>query len=278
MAELPERDAMIVRALGDAGHIDQAFTDISIDVYREYERDSGIAAATRMLKFMGGGFFVAIPLIIFLLLPLPAKTIKGMGQFFNNMPEYSKMVFGAVEYFGANPEVFWAGYVAAGIGVIFFLRSKLFQLIVDSIPVFHNLSSRADHAALWGGYALLYEAGIPPSEICRTMQSATKREDTRNSIKRFEKLMRTGVDDVRSIERAGFPRFVISGFRAAKQTSDIVGGLKSLSERLTSDITLLTKKVQDFMQVVSIICMAIIALAMFMIAVYPIMATTLSNM
>lgn len=277
-AGFPQRDAMVVKALSDGGKSAQAFIDLAHEAKTRNQRDAAMASAMRMPKIMFGGFFLTLPAFFLLMGPKMADFFKKIGSQNVNIPESIQAVYAAVDWVNAN--IFLAAilYVVMGVGLAALWLSPIWNHLAMQIETFKNLSLKTEHASIWSVYGLMYAAAIPPNEICDVLRPTAKLPQTSESLRRMGKHIYGGGDDARAVELAAFPSFVVSGYRAAKESGSVPQGLASFVAMLNEDIDLLTEKTKQWMNLFSIILMALLVLAVFYIVYFPIAGPVLNSL
>jgi type II secretory pathway component PulF len=277
-AGFADRDCKVIRALGEGGKTAKAFGDLSLEVERERRRSAGIKATMRqpiMVLFL---VYIAFPGIIFWMAPKMMDFFKKIGEMRMKMPGPAAAFYEMVGFLNNNQFMFWLIYPCIPFACFFLTRSKWFDKQVDKIRLFKEISVKTDHAAVWGGYSLLYGVGVPPADIAEFMGTACKRADSKKALSKFSKQLRAGVDENTAIERAEFPKFVASAYKAAKQSNNIELDLERFSGTLTDDVELLTERLTDFMMLLSKLMIALVIFGMFFMTVFPMAGTVMANL
>lgn len=272
------RDAMVVRALAESGQMHSAFTDLGAEARTRHERDSALKSALRMPAIMVGAVLLALPVFFFGLGPKISLFFKRLGSQNTNIPDNIKSIYALVEWVNLNPIISIAIWIAIGIGAVIIWNSSLWTQLSMRIKAFRDLAEKSDHASIWSVYGLMYNAGIPPQDVCDVLRPTARLPKTADALKRMSRRLAAGSDDRDAIESAGFPRFVVSGYRAAKDSGSVAEGLKSFTLMMNEDITMLTQQTKAWLQILSLVISALTVLGVFYIVYYPIAGPILKSL
>lgn len=270
------RDAMVVRALSDSGQTFQAFLDLAAEAKARSSRNKALDSALRMPKIMVVVLLAALPAFFLLMGPQMLKSFKQMGPTVN-IPESIRSIYALVDWVNVNTDLAALAYVALIAATVSLWTSSLWTHLAMRIKTFRDLSLKGEHASLWSVYGLMYAAGIPPQDICEVLRPTTKLPSTELALRRMGKRLRAGGDDTDAVSVAGFPAFIVSGYRAARESGSLSDGLKSFTSMLNEDIEMLTEQAQQWLQVASLILMSAGVLGMFFLMYYPVAGVALSN-
>ena len=272
------RDSMVVRALSESGNAHQAFTDLAAEARTRYQRDSALSSALRMPIFMMVGLYLALPAFFLGLGPKIMKFFKRLGTQNSNIPESIKTIYALVDWVNLNVQLASLGYIALGLGAIALWRSSIWSTLALKIKSFRDLALKSEHAAIWSVYGLMYAAGIPGQDICAVLKPAAQLKSTTEALGRMSKRLAAGSDDRDAVQSAGFPKFVVSGYRAARDSGSLSDGLKSFTAMLNEDIDLLTAQTKALLQLMSLVIMALAVLGIFYVVYYPIAGPVLNSL
>ena len=272
------RDSMVVRALSESGNAHQAFTDLAAEARTRYQRDSALSSALRMPIFMMVGLYLALPAFFLGLGPKIMKFFKRLGTQNSNIPESIKTIYALVDWVNLNVQLASLGYIALGLGAIALWRSSIWSTLALKIKSFRDLALKSEHAAIWSVYGLMYAAGIPGQDICAVLKPAAQLKSTTEALGRMSKRLAAGSDDRDAVQSAGFPKFVVSGYRAARDSGSLSDGLKSFTAMLNEDIDLLTAQTKALLQLMSLVIMALAVLGIFCVVYYPIAGPVLNSL
>ena len=272
------RDAMVVRALSESGNAHQAFTDLASEARTRYQRDTALNSALRMPIFMLIALYLALPAFFLGLGPKIIKFFKRLGTQNTNIPESIKTIYGLVDWVSGNVQLATLAYFALGMGAIALWKSSIWSSLALKIKAFRDLSLKSEHAAIWSVYGLMYAAGIPGQDICAVLKPASQLKSTAEALTRMSKRLAAGSDDRDAVQSAGFPKFVVSGYRAARDSGSLSNGLKSFTAMLNEDIELLTAQTKAWLQLVSLLIMAASVMGIFYVVYYPIAGPVLNSL
>ena len=272
------RDAMVVRALSESGNAHQAFTDLAAEARTRYQRDTALRSALRMPILMLIGLYLALPAFFLVLGPRIMKFFKRLGSQSTNIPESIQSIYALVDWVNLNVELASLAYFGLGIGAIALWKSTVWSILAHKIKAFRDLSLKSEHAALWSVYGLMYAAGIPGQDICMVLKPAVHLPSTAEALKRMSKRLAAGSDDRDAVQSAGFPKFVVAGYRAARDSGSLSEGLKSFTGMLNEDIEMLTAQTKAWLQLLSLVIMALSVMGVFYIVYFPIAGPALNSL
>ncbi len=272
------RDAMVVRALSESGNAHQAFTDLAAEARARHQRDAALGSALRMPMLMMVALYLALPAFFLGLGPKIMTFFKRLGSQNSNVPEAIQSIYALVDWVNMHVQVASMAYLALGIAAIALWKSPLWASLALRIKAFRDLALKSEHASLWSVYGLMYAAGIPGQDICAVLRPATQMKSTAESLARMSKRLAAGSDDRDAVQSAGFPKFVVSGYRAARDSGSLSDGLKSFTAMLNEDIEMLTQQTKAWLQLVSIALMSFSVMGVFYVVYYPIAGTVLNSL
>jgi len=272
------RDAMVVRALSEAGNAHQAFTDLAAEARTRYQRDTALSSALRMPILMLLALYLALPAFFLGLGPRIMQFFKRLGTQSTNIPDAIKSIYATVDWVNLNVQLALLVYVAIGLGAIALWKSPLWSRLALKIKAFRDLALKTEHASLWSVYGLMYAAGIPGQDICTVLRPAAQMQQTSEALLRMSKRLAAGSDDRDALQSAGFPSFVVSGYRAARDSGSLADGLKSFTSMLNEDIEMLTTQTKAWLQLVSIFLMSGAVMGVFYVVYYPVAGTVLNSL
>lgn len=277
-AGFPPRDAMVVRALGESGAMHKGFTDLSAEALTRHERNAALSSALRMPIIMVFVAYMALPAFFFGLGPKMSQFFAKLGTRGSSIPDDIKAIYALVAW--ANSNVLLTVSLWLGLGLVGLLlwHSPMWSSLAMRVKTLRELTEKSDHASLWSVFGLMYGAGIPSQDICETLRPACKMERNKISLRRMARHLASGADDGDAVASSGFPRFVVSGYRAAKDSGAISDGLASFAELLNEDIEILTEKTKALMQLLSLVLMSLTVLGVFYIVYYPIAGPALNSL
>ncbi len=273
------RDAMVVRALGESGNAHQAFTDLAAEARTRHQRQSALGSALRMPKVMLSLLYAVVMPGFFLLLgPKIIKFFAQLGAHNINIPEPIQAIYALVGWVNANLALAAMLHIALGVGAVLLWNSPVWSMLALRIKAFRDLALKSEHASIWSVYGLMYSAGIPAQDICAVLRPAAQLPSTERSLSRMGKRLAAGGDDRDAVESAGFPKFVVSGYRAARDSGSLAEGLQSFTVMLGEDIEMLTASTKGWLQLLSLLIMAAVVVMIFYIVYYPIAGPVLKTL
>lgn len=276
-AGFDQREAMVVKALSDGAERGQAFLSLSEEVESREDLRRRFTVMLRTPKFMLGFAYVMLPGYIFLLAPKIEKFFGQLGGAIT-MPGSVTSFYQFIDVLRGSPIVFAVGFLLLPIGLKLLLGSSWFKSQLERIPIVRNVSEKRDHITLWHAFALMYRGRIPQGDALRTLGRSAARAETRRSIAIAAKRLSAGADEVSAISNAGFPTWVVAGFRGAKLSGDLADGLLRFTVALKQDLTFAMDNLAHVVDKVALVFMALIVLVFFFITVYPMTAPVLASL
>lgn len=273
-ADFPQRDTMIIRAAAESGKIGDAFLAIAHEVERKAKLRDAVTKVFRMPAIIGVIMWVFIYAAIHWITP---KTLVFMKNINANVSPMHAKFFAFSESFNANLLVGTILYLLVPVLIVQVLRSRWFGALLDRVRVINELSVKADMGSLWTGYTLLYEATIPPADGARMIKAAAARRDSAECFAKLEKILATGVYLEVGVEKAGFPKFVIDGVKAAVMGGDTVDGLRDMTHDLEEDVAMSSEILRENATVASMFVMGLSVAMFFYMSYYPVMSAALKN-
>lgn len=277
-AGFSKREAMVVRALDESGRLDKAFLDMATEAKMKQMTSSSINSAMFMPRVVMGAFYFIVPGFFFGVGPKMAGFFKKAGSNTIQMPDGVKEIYQLVDWVNANATLSIAFWVAFGAGVLYLRTTKQWKQMFMTLKPFRDLAVKSEHSQLWSTYALMYGAGIPPVEICAALHPTVSLPETADSLKIFERRLAAGSEESDAIEAARFPKFVVSGYRAAKDTGSLGEGLTGFSQMLGEDVELLTQTTKRWLEMVSLSLLIGMIFVVFLLFYYPIAGPLLKSL
>jgi type II secretory pathway component PulF len=275
-AGFPRRDTMVIRSTEEAGSTGAAYTSLAKEVQRSYQLRASIksvfylpiAMSVFMIFFVWAAISFIAPLTMNFLSQTGAKGAMNPAiQFYFDFAKTfnSAHILSSVLYFGA--------FIAFAL----FVRSAQFKKLLDQVPFMKKMSIKGDHAALWGNYALLYDAAVPAKEAARIVAEAAMRQDSKQAFQRMAKLVEGGRDVAEAVGSSGFPSFVVSGVKSAVSGGDLKEGLVDMSMNLEEEVSTMTTLLKENVKILSTVLVATGVFLVFLVTYYPILASVLSQ-
>ena len=277
-AGFSKREAMVVRALDESGRLDKAFLDMAVEAKMKQMTSSAISSAMFMPRVVMGAMYFIVPGFFFGVGPKMAGFFKKAGANTIQMPDGVKEIYQLVDWVNANASVSIMVWVAVGLGVLYMRTTPQWKQMFMALKPFRDLATKSEHSQLWSTYALMYGAGIPPVEICAALAPTVTLPETADSIRVFERRLAAGTEESDAIEAARFPRFVVSGYRAAKDSGSLGEGLTSFAQMLGEDVELLTQSVKRWLEMISLSLLIGMIFVVFLLFYYPIAGPLLKSL
>jgi len=274
----PIRDSMVVKGLSESGQSYQAFHDLSVESKARHQREQALSAAMRMPIAMLTAVYFALPAFFLGLGPRIATFFKRLGSQNTNIPDSIKTIYAAVDWVNLNIPAATLLWLSMGFASVILWKSSLWTSLSMRIKAFRDLAFKAEHASIWSVYGLMYSAGIPAQDICLVLRPTARLPQTSDALRRMSRRLAAGGDDREAIQAAGFPKFVVTGYRAARDSGALGEGLKSFTLMLNEDIEQLTAQTKAWLQIFSLVIMAMTVLGVFYIVYYPIAGPILKSL
>lgn len=273
-AGFPRRDAMVIRAAEKSGRAGEMFMSLADDVERAMLMRQSVRQIFRVPVMMALLVYGFLYVVIHWLSP---RTILFLDNIGAQLPAFNRHYFSFVTLFNEHIMLATSLYLLLPVAVYSWMKSNSWRRLVDRIGSVRELSSKADYAALWHGFSLLYDAAIAPMEAARTMSDAAERPDARDAFLRLEKSLCAGAYLDQAVERAQFPEFITDGVCAAAASGNVVAGLNDMTQDLADDVQGLTRRLREDWSLVSLFVMAGLVVAFFFVSYYPMIAVAMKN-
>ncbi|TAL56919.1 type II secretion system F family protein [Pandoraea sp.] len=272
------RDAMVVGARAQAAQLPQALLDLGQEVEDRHELALQMRSVFRGVKITLGLMYAFIPVEIGFVAPSMTRLFSaslGLGQ---RMPAYARAFCGFAAWCNAHALLSLAGYVALPLGLMALARRPFLRELVTRIKPVQRLTETLEHASLWATYGVMYAAGIAPEDIFRTLAPTVRREATQIALLRAAKATSAGTDLASAVAHAGFSTRVVANFRSATRSGELAKGLQQFTRHLKSDAKLMTARLQQNANLVSLALTTGLVFVMFMLTYYPSVATMLHSL
>jgi type II secretory pathway component PulF len=271
-----QRDCKVVAALSTSGQIPKAFKDLATEADSEHKKAQAISKALLMPKVMTGLMYVATFLFLVFGAPRMTKFFKQLGGDFQ-LPWMIQWIYDVADIASKSPFVFGACWLAAGVALY---ASKVWGGWHDlwrKIPTWRALSEKAEQISVWSIYSIMYDAGIPPAQICRDLILTASSQGTKKALADLAKCFQTGGQDGVVIERSALPRFAIAAYKQAKESGDFSANLRDDVSYWRDDVEVLTDKLSAALQLMSLAFMAVIVLLAVSAFYLPVVLPTLTK-
>ncbi len=276
-AGFPQRDAMVVRATTEAGKTAETFQSLATEIMRVEHLRRSVTAIFRMPKIMAFMMYAFFYGAVVWVAPMTMKFLKQTNLKLN-LNAFNQGYFDFATLFRENLIVGTVLYVLVPIFLVLFLRSEAFGRMVDNLKRLRDISVKADMAALWNSFGLLYDAAIPAKEVARIIADAARRPDSRVSFIKLGRMVEAGRPLEDAITYCGFPSYVVSGVKASASGGYMVEGLKDMVKNLEEDVLTMTEILQENVKIGATLMVAAGVSLIFFVTYYPIVASVLSNL
>ena len=276
-AGFPKRDSMVVRSTAEAGKTGAAFQSLGQEIARVENLRKNVAAIFRMPSIMAVGMAIAMWAAILFVAPMTMSFLKQtnlklqLNPFILAYFDFAKF-FGTVKIFGS---IMYFGTLA---GIAYFVKSDAFKKFLDHFKTLRTISMKADLAALWNSFTLLYGAAVPVKEAAKIVAEAAKRQDSKDAFIKLGKIVESGrsLDD--ASESSGFPIYIVAGVKSALSAGATEVGLLEMVQNLEEDVATLTEILTENIKLLSILMVGLGVLAVFVVTYYPILASVMGNL
>jgi general secretion pathway protein F len=276
-AGFAERDAALVAAGEESGRLAAVLLALAGEVRRETALRQGLQRALMSPLVVAVAAYVMAWLALVFLAPTMAERFAAQAHAVR-LPEVVARYYAFVGLFNRHLPLASALYLGGGVATVLFFRTTAWTALRDAaFPTLRRLAERTELARLWGAHALMTDSGMGPYAVARALARAASVPRLCTCFQRLERQLRLGVDLDQAVERAGFPRDVVAGVRAAVASRAVADGTRELSERLTVQATLLTARVQVVAGALAAVTGAAVVLGFAALTVLPQMAAVLSS-
>lgn len=266
----PTRDADLVRNVEASGGIHKVLASLADEI----SRAESIRRTIKKLLMMPTFMYFLMASVLYLSIVFMAPRIYGL---FKNvltnveLPDYALFYYESCELFNNNRLIGTALYVGAVIGFAVFTRSDYVKSLIELFKPIRIARQKADYAALWGTFSLLFDAGIHKEEICRGLARAAVTKEAKNCFTRMASFIRDGRDVDEAVTLAKFPLYIVNPVCSAQKSMSLVEGTKDLSEKLIIDIEVFSGRAAFWVEASLYIVVAIFVLFFAMLTVVPLL-------
>lgn len=273
-AGFDQRDAMVIRAAIQSGKVGDSFLQVAHDLEQKNNMRETVRAIFRMPSMMLLAMWAFFYLVLYWITPKTMTMLKNINA---KAPPFNQAVFDFSNLFNTNLFLFSLLWIAVPIGVAMAIRSRYFERLADQWQLMRMIAIKADMSTAWLGFALLFDASVPPAECARIIREACLRTDSQAAFGLLERYIHAGMYLEDAVSRAEFPHFIIDGVKAAATGGQTVQGLRDMTADLAEDLAMLTTQLKDTLQIASLGLMGGAVFLFFFITYYPMLSITLSN-
>jgi type II secretory pathway component PulF len=275
LAGFPARDCNLVANVENNLSIDKVLLSLADELKRVQDIKRSISKLLLMPKII---FFTAIVLFYCNVLFMAPKIYALFKNVMTNvtLPEYALAYYKACDWFNANLVIGTIAYVTGVSLVILALRSDALKSLFELLKPVRIARQKADYAALWGSFSLLFSVGVHREEICRGLSKAANTLEARQCFARMAKLVREGqqIDDAVALAR--FPLYIVNAVMAAHRSSSLVEGTKDMSEKLIIDVEVFAGKATTWSNVGLTLAVSGLVFLFAMLTIIPMMEAIFS--
>ncbi|PZP64901.1 MAG: hypothetical protein DI596_00750 [Azospira oryzae] len=271
-----ERDAMAVRSVEPSGRTPQAFESLAKDLMRGIR----LRRAIRSVLWMPVATLVLVYALGYGAITFMAPRLSKFFSMLPNteLPPFTEAFYAFAGWFNSHLVLGTALYLAVGAAAVLFARSPYLDAVVDRIKTVREMRSRADMAALWSSFAMLYEAGVNMEEACRLLAQAGRREKSRMAFAALGRNLRAGLPLEQACARAGFPGYVARGVASAASGGDVASGIEEMAHGLYEDVAEMSDRLKNAVEIGSYVFIGLFVLGFVMVTWYPMVSATLSRL
>jgi len=274
-----ERDVRIMEAAEKAGSLGDVLARLSQELELDVALTRGIKASLRTPIFTIFLIYAMSYAAMMFVVPLTAEKIIGNSTSGSSkLPGWVDTIYGLSGTISKAPVISTVLYVAFAIGVILFVRSKIFKKLIDKIGIVNNISMKKDLSQTWNSFALLLNAGVPVYSIAEMASKSAEREDNKNSYRSAFNSLKSGIKLKDAIEKAGFPDYVVVEVSAAASSGDTTEGLHEMANRFADEVKDLTSILQEKIKVWSTMIVALFLVGFVFVTYMPLFITVMSQL
>ncbi|MFN7753073.1 MAG: type II secretion system F family protein [Pseudomonadota bacterium] len=271
---LPAREAVLVRAAEAAGDLPAVLLQLAEAARSRRQLDAALARVLWIPLATAGFLYVFVFVTLMYAAPRTLAFFERAGA---RLPPYAADYFAFAREVGESPVLAWGVFLALPAALLAVVRTRFGVGLIDRLPVWRELSTRADLSAQWAGFARLLRARVPPAEAASMVRDAGRRADCRAWFAGLVPLLQAGVFLAEAASRAGFPAHVCADVAAAEASGRLPDSLERMARELDEDVTGLAARLADVMQLASMLLLGAGVVAVFFLSYGPIMAVGLRN-
>lgn len=246
LAGLPPRHVAAVAALEKSGAVDRALLSLAAECRRDHEVRSALARLARQPKLYGALALAAYWAAFAYLIPPVMAQLGRIGTHgMEDQPAFVRTIAAFSGWAQGHLLLWTLACLGLAVAAVAFTRSAWGRRAADCIPLWRQLSERADMAALWGGFAVLYDAGTPAAQAARWLAESARREQSRAWFLAMAASLKGGYGLDVAARRAGFPRYVSAAVtQAMAQQGASAEALQRFADARAADVLDLLDRLQ----------------------------------
>lgn len=276
-AGFPTRDSLALKTAAAGASIGDQFIGLAKEINRVTSLRNSITSIFRMPLIMIFIMYIFLYFAITKAAPMTVAFLKETHLKIK-LPLFNQLYFDFAKFFNDNIGVTFFIYWSIPVLLYYAVKSTWFKTLINKIPLVRNMSVKADMAALWTSFGILYNANAPIKESCRIVAAAAKREDSKRAFNEMAALINTGQSLGDAVMKAGFPEDIKRNVYACATSGNMVEGLNELAADLEEDVEVLTSFLQDNIKLLSMFVMALGLLILFYVTYFPIVSSVMSNL
>ena len=265
----PERDCAAIMAAEDSGKMGDAFVSMA----KEVARTNLILEQTKTLFMFPTIVVAGLYAGAVFATTVAGPKIQTLLKTLNMEPEGGqKLLLDGYNFYSQNPLIYYG--IAAGIpaAIVWFVYSPYFKQLLDKWGTWHAISERGDIASTWTNFAMLLDAGVPPSVAAKTSRGSARREDTREAFMLMERGLASGKTIGKAAAMSGFPDYLVQRIKAAESSgSSIVDEVFDLAQSLEEIVMRLVSKLKKQVELYSSIMVGAAIMGAYATFIIPIM-------
>jgi len=273
-AGFPARDAALVAGMTEAGRLPEALVGLARELEQAEAIGESIRALMQMPLAVAAVMYAGLYAALTVFMPAMKRFYDALGTV--RLPSSVSLAYELSGAFDAHLVLATAAYVLFPIGLVRLASLPSGRRLLERVPAFRRIAERADMSRLWGGFAVLYDAGVNVEETCRLLAAAARRSESEANFRALGRQLHGGMSFVAATARAGFPQYVVKGIQAADSSGDLVAGTQALAERLARDVGIMARRCEHVVRVGTYLFLAVGVACFFLLTYYPILSVTLN--
>lgn len=276
-AGFPASDSAAIKSAEHAGKMGDAFLALSEDIERRLELRQAITSLIVVPALMLVIMYIFTYVMLVFVGPRMHKFLKGWITNLD-LPAYAATFYRVADWAAENVVVFTVIYLALGAAAFWLATAGPLKALATRIPLAQRIAERSDLAGRWGTFALLYDAGANVVESCRLLAESARLRGVGYWFDNTARLLQAGHGLSQAVERAGFPAYVVVGIRAAESSGDVSGEILELARAFAQDVIELSKRLEQWVNLASLLVSACFVVLAFTLSYYPIISAIRSSM
>lgn len=277
-AGFPEKHFMTVRALEESGESYKAFERLSKECNEQHILKKEIKSMLLKPKLFFSIFAVVIYAFFgFFMYRAIGGLVSLVGE--SKVPEYSVALGNLSLFCSENIVMFTVMYWGSIFLSVWFVKTRTFKKIFNSIPAISALTEKIDMYNGWSSFGTLNSAGVPNRLTCEMVSKSVNREDVEQMFLIMRTSLESGDDIPTSVGKAGFPPYIYKKIKAIslQSGSDTGEQIVSMAGEIKEQVDVLVDKLKKRSEMVILFMTAGFVLIFFLLTYYPMLKATLSG-